>query len=181
MKHSTDEYKALLLDANKRLNLYSKSAYSHLDYHIQDSVNIAKLIGSDTQNVVDLGSGSGLPSIPIAISNPNTTIIAVESKAKKRDFLSYAADQLSLSNYSVFEGDARTFLMAHKNPIDFFTAKAFAKWPEVIKIVAQWKRNKATLIIPISKKQKEELPSEQLRLVKEMTVESFGVFYYLVI
>jgi len=71
--------------------------------------------------------------------------------------------------------------MAHKNPIDFFTAKAFAKWPEVIKIVAQWKRNKATLIIPISKKQKEELPSEQLRLVKEMTVESFGVFYYLVI
>jgi 16S rRNA (guanine527-N7)-methyltransferase len=81
-----DRYIALLKEYNEHTNIYSKKAYDKLDFHIQDCITLANLIGNQTISVVDFGSGSGLPSIIIAISNPNNQVVAVESKSRKSVF-----------------------------------------------------------------------------------------------
>ena len=78
------EFKSHLLKYNEHTNIYSKKSYHLLDMHIQDSLNLAELT-SGTLCHVDMGSGSGLPGVIMAIAS-SASIICIESKEKKRDF-----------------------------------------------------------------------------------------------
>jgi 16S rRNA G527 N7-methylase RsmG len=75
-----------LLAYNERTNVYSKTAYGKLPFHVADSLTLALDI-RDTigarRGVLDLGSGSGLPSVLIACVNPELPVFAVESKSRK--------------------------------------------------------------------------------------------------
>ncbi len=72
-----------LLRYNERTNVYSKSAYDKLPFHLADSLELAQIIAeSSPRAVLDLGSGSGLPSLLIACVMPSTTVFAVESKSR---------------------------------------------------------------------------------------------------
>ena len=54
----------------------------------------------------DFGSGSGLPSIPMAINNPKNTIYAVESKKQKKSkFLDHVKKQLNLDNLIIINSN----------------------------------------------------------------------------
>ena len=84
-----EKYIKLLKEYNEHTNIYSKNAYDKLNFHIEDSQEIAKIIKNTKQTIIDIGSGSGLPSIIIAIENPNNKVIAVESKSRKIDEIDY--------------------------------------------------------------------------------------------
>ena len=60
----TKQYIELIQSWNKTHNLVSQSQEQNLDYHIEDSLSVFDGVG---RVVVDLGSGGGLPGIPIAI------------------------------------------------------------------------------------------------------------------
>ena len=95
------EYVRLLLAYNERTNVYSKSAYDKLPFHIEDSMTLALLVGKEARHgSLDLGSGSGLPSLVIACVNPELPVWAIESKSRKTRFLAHAAKQLDLSLYT---------------------------------------------------------------------------------
>ncbi len=78
-------YVDLLQSANEQVNLYSKKTYDHLPFHIQDSLNLAEM-ANHAKIIVDMGSGSGFPSVIMAIQNPQSQVVAIESKGKKRRF-----------------------------------------------------------------------------------------------
>ncbi len=92
-------YKSLLVSWNRTHNLVSKSQATNLEEHINDSLSISPFLG---ENVIDLGSGGGLPGIPLAISNPNKKFFLVESNTKKGAFLLNVATKLQLSNVTVY-------------------------------------------------------------------------------
>jgi len=72
-----------LLLYNRQTNVYSQSAYVHLPFHVADSVTLGLLIAElagPSSRVLDLGSGSGLPSVLIACVNPGIPVYALESK-----------------------------------------------------------------------------------------------------
>ena len=92
------EYKAHLVAWNKTHNLISKKQVQKIDDHISDSLIISPLL---KKTVVDLGSGGGLPGIPLAITNPNKEFFLIESNSKKSSFLLHTTSRLGLENTSV--------------------------------------------------------------------------------
>lgn len=62
--------------------------------------------------VLDLGSGAGLPGIPIAIVRPDIAVDLLERRATRCDFLRRECRALSAHNTTVFEGDARRIAQA---------------------------------------------------------------------
>ena len=97
-KKLLEDYETLLISWNRTHNLISKSQTTFLKEHIQDSLAISSKL---QRCLVDLGSGGGLPGIPIAIANPEKTVILVESNTKKSAFLLNVTGRLGLKNTQV--------------------------------------------------------------------------------
>ena len=103
---------ALMLWANRRLNLSGiKSPEDAWDRHIADALTLlAPLSGlaSDVERqrgsalrVIDIGSGGGVPGIPLAIALANAKFRLLESTRKKCVFLDWASGQLGLRNVKI--------------------------------------------------------------------------------
>lgn len=63
--------------------------------HILNSAAVGELIGPDS-TVIDIGSGAGLPGLPLAIARPDLSITLVEPMQRRTDFLAEAVDALGL-------------------------------------------------------------------------------------
>lgn len=70
-----------------------------LTCHIIDSLAVLPQIGG--QRLADVGSGAGLPGIPIAIAMPNWHVVLIESSQKKAAFLQQVRFELNLKNVKV--------------------------------------------------------------------------------
>ena len=92
------DYKTHLIAWNKTHNLISKKQAQNIEYHIADSLIISPSLN---KNVLDWGSGGGLPGIPLAITNPNKEFYLIESNTKKSSFLLHTTSRLGLDNISV--------------------------------------------------------------------------------
>ena len=159
------EYVRLLLAYNERTNVYSKSAYDKLPFHIEDSMTLAKLVGEQaTRGSLDLGSGSGLPSVVIACVNPSLPVWAVESKSRKTRFLAHAAKALELPLYTPLTQNVHELSRSWAFDCDVVTAKAFKPLDEVGPIARRCVSDKARLLVPISQAQTKEfsLAEDQL-------------------
>lgn len=168
-------YLHLLKEYNETTNVYSKSAYDKLSFHVQDSVNIANLIPQKSKFILDMGSGSGLPAIIIAIIKPQITIWAVESKSRKTTLLTQVKTALNLHNLTIHTQDIHQLIREAKPKPDIITAKAFKPIPDVITL-AQKFPTKPTLIIPISETQAQTLPTKKL---KQIPLTTHTYTYYL--
>jgi 16S rRNA (guanine527-N7)-methyltransferase len=94
-------YVALLRDWNTRINLVSRRDSGRiLSYHVLDSLAAAQLIPRGSR-CCDVGTGAGLPGIPLAIARPDVHMILVESVRKKCGFLSAAVAELGLGSVEV--------------------------------------------------------------------------------
>ena len=145
-----DRYISLLKEYNETTNIYSKKAYDKLDFHIDDSLMLASIIGDEPQLVYDFGSGSGLPSIPIAIANPNCSVLAFESKSRKTRFLEHAADQIGLENYEVETVNIVEYGRQLVEAPDVITAKAFTSYESIHTYTKGFVRKGTVLYLPIS-------------------------------
>ncbi|NBV41856.1 16S rRNA (guanine(527)-N(7))-methyltransferase RsmG [bacterium] len=175
-----DSYKTLLFEYNNHTNIYSKSAYPQLDFHIQDSLTIAKLFTATPKRLLDIGSGSGLPSLPLAIENPEIEITAVESKSRKCRFLNQVKSELNLKNYTVINDDIHHYISTTRPRCDVITAKAFAPLPRLIKTLEMLKYTAATAYIPISENQENTLILTQLpKFVSEAKIIVRDIHRYL--
>ena len=96
-------YLDLLLETNKQFNLTAiKTSEEAWTRHILDSISlIPSLAKENVEHVVDVGSGGGLPGIPLAITMPEVTFTLVETTQKKAMFLSHAVQALDLENVTV--------------------------------------------------------------------------------
>jgi len=90
---------ALIKEWGKTHNLMSRTGIQQAHLHVEDSLSIVKKI--KRQTIVDMGSGAGLPGIPLAISLPKKTFYLVESNKKKAAFLLHAINRLELKNTTV--------------------------------------------------------------------------------
>jgi 16S rRNA (guanine527-N7)-methyltransferase len=96
-------FRYLLVSWSDRMNLVSRSDIPRiLTNHILDSLGSASMIPPGSR-VIDIGSGAGLPGIPLAIVRDDITITLLESIHKKIVFLKAALDELELKNVSILE------------------------------------------------------------------------------
>jgi 16S rRNA (guanine527-N7)-methyltransferase len=99
-----ERFCALLLEWNKRVNLTGARGFDDLlAEHLPDSFVAARLIPPEA-SVVDIGSGGGLPSIPLAILRADCRLMLVEPRGKRVAFLNTAVRTCGCRNASVVQG-----------------------------------------------------------------------------
>lgn len=117
-------YLQLLLKWNK---VYSLTAITELDkmltHHFLDGLTVINYVNS-FQNIIDVGSGMGVPGVIIAICCPEIGVTAIDCNAKKTAFLRQVAIELSLKNLQVVNMPVEKFNPAQK--YDLAISRAFA-------------------------------------------------------
>jgi 16S rRNA (guanine527-N7)-methyltransferase len=132
-------YLELLLDANTRFNLTAITDPGEAwTRHMLDSLTLVPLIVSaDAKTVIDVGSGGGLPGIPLAIVLPGIQFTLLEATGKKARFLEETAAALGLSNIRVINDRAETVGQdhhQHREQYDIVIARAVGRLPVLLEL-----------------------------------------------
>jgi 16S rRNA (guanine527-N7)-methyltransferase len=118
-----------------------------LEDHVADSLvalNVGELTRAST--LADLGSGAGMPGIPLAIALPDARVALVESSARKCDFLRRAIDVCGLSNANVIHARAEEWDRGFGGS-DVVTARALDALPVVVEYAAPLLRVGGTVVV----------------------------------
>lgn len=89
-------YKDILRTWNEKVNLIGPEAARNLDEHVEEAVQAAAIL-SPGGEVLDVGSGGGLPAIPMAIVTPGARFHLVDSDQRKWAFLKHVVRECSLN------------------------------------------------------------------------------------
>lgn len=117
------QYVDLLNRWNKTYNLTAvREPKDMIPLHIFDSLVVADLIKGD--NCLDVGSGAGLPTIPLAIMQPQRQFTALDTNGKKTRFIQQAVIELGLKN--IFVVHERVEKWHSNKPFDAIISRAFA-------------------------------------------------------
>ncbi len=106
--------------------------------HLLDSLSIVPLIRG--QRLLDIGSGAGLPGIPIAISRADVHVTVLDSNQKKCAFMQQAVSELQLKNVTVAWSRIEDLPQASPTAggstqgFDTITSRAFAELAEFVKV-----------------------------------------------
>ena len=124
-------YLALLDRWNRTYNLTAiRDPREMVAKHLLDSLAMHPFAGDGA--LADLGTGAGLPGIPLAIAHPGLQVTLVESNGKKARFLREAVRTLKLPNARVAE--ARIEALDMPGMFDAITARALATLPLILQL-----------------------------------------------
>ena len=125
-------FEKLIKEWNKKINLVSRKDVENFQInHLIHSLSISKLILFEPKTkVLDIGTGGGLPGIPLAIFFPQTIFHLVDRKQKKIDVLRNIIIELDLKNVIVERIDAQDIL----NEYDFILNRAFSSTENILSV-----------------------------------------------
>ncbi|WP_210014028.1 16S rRNA (guanine(527)-N(7))-methyltransferase RsmG [Pseudomonas palmensis] len=118
-------YLALLIKWNKAYNLTAvRNPDEMVSRHLLDSLSVMPFIHSDTERWLDVGSGGGMPGIPLAILHPHKQVTALDSNGKKTRFLTQVKLELKLDNLQVIHSRVEAF--QPEQPFSGIVSRAFS-------------------------------------------------------
>ncbi len=130
------DYLALLVKWNKVHNLTAvRDPDEMVTLHLLDS--LAVLPHLQCKMLLDVGSGAGLPGIPLAIVRPELRVTVLDSSHKKSTFQRQAKAELGLGNLEVVCARVEQYKPAHK--FDCIISRAFSDIAEFVKLTAHLK------------------------------------------
>ncbi len=114
-KKQFDRYYELLTEWNTFMNLTAITDYDEVNLkHFTDSLSIAKIVDMNKVNsVIDVGTGAGLPGIPLKIVFPHLRVVLLDSLNKRIKFLNKVIEELRLGDIIAYHGRAEEY--ARKN------------------------------------------------------------------
>lgn len=116
-------YVELLAKWNKAYNLTAvRDPVEMVSRHILDSLSIVPFV--EGERLLDVGSGPGLPGIPLAIMYPEKQFTCLDSNGKKTRFMTQAKTELGLTNVTVINDRCESVQV--EQPFDVITSRAFS-------------------------------------------------------
>jgi len=150
------DYLALMRKWNRAYNLTSITDSEQMVIrHLLDSLSILPFIGSSP--VLDVGSGAGLPGIPLAIALPQYHFILLDSNGKKTRFLTQARIDLGLHNVEVVHARVEDF--QPKLPLAIVTCRAFAALAAILDSTRHLITSTTRVLAMKAKEEDTELPA----------------------
>ncbi|MBQ0119755.1 MAG: 16S rRNA (guanine(527)-N(7))-methyltransferase RsmG [Bacteroidales bacterium] len=118
---------------NEKINVISRKDIENLEVnHILHSLGLVKFVKfTPGTRVLDLGTGGGLPGIPLAIFYPEVQFHLVDRIGKKLKVAQDIADQLGLSNVTIQHGDVKEV----KGKFDFVVSRAVMPLNDLVPLV----------------------------------------------
>ena len=151
------DYLALLQKWNKVYNLTSvRDPQGMLTRHILDSLSLIPYL--QCNSLLDVGSGAGLPGIPVAICFPQMAVTLLDSNIKKTRFLQQVKAELKLNNVTVIHGRVEQLTLPK---FEVITARAFATIAEIIDLAARHCDDAGSLVL-----MKGVYPEQELAAIK---------------
>ena len=137
------DYASLVIEYNQNVNITgAKTIEDFFNDHIIDCL-LALNIFQNNDNIIDIGCGAGLPSIPLAIIYNNKKFTLCESKNKKCEFLRLAKDKLKLNNIEIKCMNVYEI----KEKYDTITSRAFSDIATLFKIFNKLKKKNSKLLL----------------------------------
>lgn len=147
--HKLIDYLGLLSHWNKAFNLSAiRDTDEMLSKHLLDSLSVLPYIGEGT--ICDVGSGAGLPGIPLAIAMPQNRFVLIDSNGKKTRFLTQAKITLGLENIDVVNQRVEDFEPMHNDRriyCDTVIARAYASTDNILKTTAHLHQPETRILI----------------------------------
>ena len=124
-------YLALLIKWNKAYNLTAvRDPIEMIDRHLFDSLSILPFVQAG--ELTDIGSGAGLPGIPLAIMKPDLQVLSLDSNGKKTRFQFQVKASLKLNNFKVEQVRAENLQLQAKSKQ--LVSRAFASLKDFVKL-----------------------------------------------
>ena len=147
-------YLELLQKWNKAYNLTAiRDPHDMVVLHLLDSLTASPFLRGTA--VLDVGTGAGLPGIPLAIAHPDVAFTLLDTNGKKARFIEYAVRQLGVANVCVEQ-----CRIEHYHPPDKFTtivSRAFSSLEAFARVSQPLLRTEGCLLAMKGKLPKEEI------------------------
>lgn len=186
-----------LVDWNQRMNLTSVTDYEEVQVkHFLDSLTLITAIKplnkGQRLSVIDIGTGAGLPGIPLKVLLPDIRLVLLEATARKTKFLQHVVDRLGLDNVEIAVGRAEEAAHnAHyREKFDLVLSRAVASLPVLVELALPFcavggrfvAQKKGDIEREVEKSQKAiTVMGGNLREVKSIELEELDDKRYLVI
>lgn len=178
IKKDFNAYQNAFLEENSKINLMSKNDEKVLyEKHIYDSLAIKLLFNKlDTlpNTILDIGTGGGFPSIPIAIEYPEISVTGIDSIQKKVNAVTNIAEKLNLKNIK-FVRDRVENLKGKE--FDMITSRAVAQTSQLIEYAYPLLKTGGYLVLYKSKTVNEEIEAAR-PLIRKLQIKIFDVIEY---
>jgi 16S rRNA (guanine527-N7)-methyltransferase len=133
---SFDCYAAELKKWNSKVNLTAITKDNEIAIkHFVDSLSLAPYI-SVADKVLDIGSGAGLPIIPLKIISPDTSMVSVDAVAKKIHFQRHVIRILNLKNIEALHVRIEELHKSHRNSFTVITSRAFTRLDRFVSLAS---------------------------------------------
>ena len=177
-----------LVEGNRRVNLTAIIGYEEVQMkHFLDSLTLIEAINEkarteDDFSLLDIGTGAGVPGIPLKLLFPAMRLVLLESVAKKTAFLQHLVSRLELDNVEVITGRAEDMAREERfrEGFDLVISRAVGNLSTIVELALPFCRQDALFIAPKKGQIEEELKRASrainilggtLREVKEVKVE----------
>jgi len=137
--------------------------------HILNSAVVAELV-SPGQTVADVGSGAGLPGIPMALAQPQAHFTLIEPMERRSDWLKRVVQDLELNNIRVHRARAEEVAEV----FDVVTARAVSALPNLLRMCVPMTKHGGEVIALKGSKAAEEIQDTK-KLQKKLGIASFEI------
>lgn len=169
-------YIQLIARWNKTFNLTAiRDVEEMVSKHLLDSLVVQPYVEGKT--VLDVGSGAGLPGIPLAITSPEKRFVLIDSNGKKTRFLIQAKIDLQLDNVEVIHQrveDYQPVVDGHRIYFDVITARAYASTDDILRSTAHLQGD-CTSILLMQGKLDQRIESDQYQLIESHVLDVYGL------